>query len=391
MEDRKIYIIGRGLINPAGNDLGEFWNNMINEKICYAQLNIKDEIPVKIGASVHNFNATKYISKRIAVKTDCFTQYFLAATVDALNEANIIVEKENCNEIGIFFGNNSGGWNICERGFKELFFQSYSMVNPWQATAWFPTAGQGYASIMHKVKGFSKTFVSDRVSGAAAVYHGIESLINNRNKIVVVGGSEAPLTPLGITCYNESGSISKSNCSPFLPESPGVVLSEGGAAIVIESSDKISGVPIAEIRGYATNYYADNQITGVVECMETALSIANINIEDVDLVIPEGNGDWASDYIEKEAIKMLFNERLCKIPILFTKYYLGHQYGAAAITDIICACMALEHNMFPKYKNIEALQDYFTDEIVTEINNVLVNSRTASGVNYSFLISKIGR
>ena len=392
MSTKHVYITGRGVINPAGNSIKDFWENLLTGKTFYNKLDIKDNTPIKVGALVQNFDFNKYFSKRIAIKTDTFTHYFLAAVNNALDESNMIISDKNEYSVGIFYGNNSGGWSVCERGFNELFNQSYDMVNPWQATAWFPTAGQGYASILHGIKGYSKTFVADRVSSAAALYHGILSLLNERNKKIIVGGSEAPLTALGTICYNENGGICKEisevACRPFVQDSQGVILSEGGTAVVLETSDNLDSLPIAEIKGFATNYYKTNQIAGVVDCINKAIKMADLDVSDIDLIIPEGNGDWTSDYIEKSAITKIFSERMNELPIMFPKYYFGHQYGAAAISDIICACMSLEYNEIPHYRFIDDLDELFTDNIRTQINNVLVNSRTNNGVNYSFVISR---
>lgn len=393
MRTEKIYITGRGIINPAGNDIQNFWKNILKGINFFEKLDIEDDTPVKVGARIKNFNPQESISKRIIIKTDPFTHYFLAATSEAIKESRIEINEKNATEIGIFFGNNSGGWKICERGFKELFGKDYSLVNPWQATAWFPTAGQGYASIIYGIKGYSKTFVADRVSSAAALYHAVQSLENKKNTKVLVGGAEAPLTGLGTICYNENGTISHELseyiCRPFLEKSKGTVLSEGGSAIILETTINENSNLIAEVSGCATNYYATEQVEGVIDCMKKALKNAGLSIADIDLIIPEGNGDWTSDSIEKEAILELLTNRETKMPILFTKFYFGHQYGAALITDIICACMAICYNQIPQYPYIQELGEPFTDKIHNNINNILVNSRTSEGVNYTFIISRV--
>lgn len=392
MSNKKIYIVGRGVINPAGNILDVFWRNLLEEKQFFSNLKVKGNVPIKTAAIIRGFDLSAHLPKRVAIKTDTFTHYFLAAVKQAIEEAKLLINKNNEEKIGIFYGNNSGGWRICERGFEELFRESYDMVNPWQATAWFQTAGQGYASIIYGIKGFSKTFVADRVSGAAALYYAIQTLNLERNKTAIVGGSEAPLTDLGTICYNEGGGILHdylgNGCKPFMKASDGVVLSEGGAAIVLETSLEAIEKPLAEITGSATTFYPDNQQQGVIECMKRALCAAKLDIEDIDLIIPEGNGDWKSDCVEKEAILSLFGNPDLAIPIFFTKYYFGHQYGAALITDVICASLAIRDNEIPHYRNITEL-DGFTDITNGNIRHVLVNSRTAAGVNYTFIISKI--
>lgn len=391
MSEEKIYLTGSGIINPAGNNIEEFWNNLLKGKSFIESLDIKDDTPVKVGARVKSFNPCASISKRIVVKTDIFTHYFLAAISEAMKKSGLVVNEENNGEIGIFFGNNSGGWNICERGFEELFQKDYSLVNPWQATAWFPTAGQGYASIIYGIKGYSKTFVADRVSGAAAFYHAIQSMECKRNRKVLIGGSEAPLTGLGTICYNENGSISQKLseyvCRPFSKKSEGIVLGEGGAAVVLETSMEEKN--FVEVAGYATNYVPSDQVNGVVECMKYALRKARVTVEEIDLIIPEGNGDCVSDSIEKKAILELFKEYSNKIPILLSKFYFAHQYGAALIADIICASMAIKSNEIPKYPYISDIEEYFTDKPNKKINNVLINSRTSSGINYTFILKRI--
>ncbi|GEM_PF-1241508 len=393
MNTRKLYITGRGMVSPAGCEIEEMWPHLKAGNVLYDSLELSGNLPCKIGGKVKEFNALTYIPKRIVNKTDIFSQFFLASVAMAIKESGLNISENNAFDIGIFYGNNSGGWNICERGFYELFQESYEMVNPWQATAWFPTASQGYASIIYGIKGYSKTFVADRVSSAAALYHGLQSICNKRNHKIIVGGSEAPLTALGTICYNESGCITnkreKSACKPFIENSQGIILSEGGAAITIETAEELGSVPIAEIVGFATNINTNEQIFGIGECMKMALKDAKMSIDDIDLIIPEGNGDWKSDCLEREAILNTFGKRKNQLPIFFTKYLLGHLYGGALIADIISATLVLAHNDIPKYRFIDELECLFTDKLNKSVENVLVNSRTTAGVNYSFIISKV--
>lgn len=398
MKKKRIVITGLGVINPLGNTIESFWEKLSKgeSKVRKISRFSTNGYPIKVAGEVEDFEVNNYVSKRIANKTDLFTHYILAAAKQALNDAKIPDVQEN-SRLGIFYGNNSGGWEICERGFAELYQKGVDMVNPWQATAWFPTAAQGYTSIIHKIKGYSKTFVADKVSSASAIEFGIKSIVMGRNDAVLVGGTEAPLTPLGTICYFENGEMSgeedcKTASMPFHPQSKGMVLGEGAAAFImeeLENATKRNAKIYGEITGYSTNTGLTDKEEHLKNCMLAAIQDAGLTTEDIDLVIPEGNGCYQSDQVEQAALTSIFKNKEKKTAILFPKYYFGHLYGASAATDVLCGIGAIRNMPLPTYLYMEHISECFTVEMQGKsIRHVLINSRTTEGINYSMIISK---
>src|SRR5690606_29334982 len=135
--------------------------------------------------------------------------------------------------------NSGGGWGLYERGLHEYFHDGPPMVNPYLATSWFNYAAQGYATIRQGIRGDSGTYIAGRASGALATYFGVRSVQWGINDVVLAGGCEAPLTPLGIACHGAAGELSSSgNYRPFGARRDGLVLGEGSTILVLEEEGR---------------------------------------------------------------------------------------------------------------------------------------------------------
>jgi 3-oxoacyl-(acyl-carrier-protein) synthase len=397
---KRIVITGIGIVNPCGIGKEEFWENVTKGESSIKPIERFDTegYPLKVAGEISGFNPSKYINKRVLKKVDVFTHYALVATEFALHDANFEINESNEYKSGIFFGNNSGGWDICEQGFKEMYNDGPQMVNPWQATAWFPTAAQGYISINYKIKGFSKTFIADRVSGSSALYYAMFSILSGKNEVAIVGGTEAPLTPFGTICYHESGEMStesnpKSAIRPFDPNSSGIVLGEGSTVLILEELEyakKRNAKIYGELLGSAMTYSNPTESIGIEKCINKTLRKSGLSINDIDLIIPEGNGAKICDDVEAEAINKICKDS--KIDVITPKTLYGHLYGAALPTDIACALLNLQSDKLPICKNIndesKCINFNLTDEQELHCDNILVNSRSREGVNVSFVVSK---
>lgn len=404
MEKRRVVVTGIGVVNPAGVGKELFWDNVSAGKSAIKKITRFDpkETPIKIAGEIDSFSTEKFVPKRVAVKTDLFTHYALAATEMAISDAGLEINSDNEYDCGIFFGNNSGGWDICERGFYELYNDGATYVNPWQATAWFPTAPQGYIAIKYGIKGYSKTFVADRVSGSSAIYFGLSSILNGTNSTVVAGGTEAPLSAFGTFCYHETGEMSTSSepnkgCHPFDKKHSGIVLGEGSAVMVLqelEEASKGEAEIYGEITGWAMNVGKPDDVESLTDCMSEAIKKSGLTSGEIDLIIPEGNGNPASDHLEAEAIGRLFGKkRLETLPVCTPKALFGHLYGAATPLDLACALLTLKTGKVPPAKNYEAgeidsLNIVAEEKIDSEIDNILINSRSREGVNITFVVSR---
>ncbi|MFM2313200.1 MAG: hypothetical protein RLZZ04_2476 [Cyanobacteriota bacterium] len=399
---KRVVVTGIGIVNPSGIGKDEFWQNMTEGKSAIKAIDRFDttEFPTKVAGAISDFQPGDFIPRRLIVKTDRFTHYALAASDLALADANLDLEAEDSYRVGVWFGNNAGGWDICERGFHELYNDGATLVNPWQATAWFPTAAQGYVTIRYGIRGYSKSFVCDRASGASGLYFGVKSIQQGHNDVVLTGGSEAPITRFGMVCYYETGEISAASdpdraYQPFDRERSGIVLGEGSTVLVLESEEHAlaRGAKIyGEITsGSMTTDILPNEGIQLKRAMNKALKDANLSPSDIDVVFAEGCGTRSGDRLESEAIDAVFGETAANVPVTVPKSLFGHLYGASCTTEVACSLMAMETGTLPVMQSVNPDEDcqlnFVTQAQSGSVSRTLVNSRAREGVNASFVIS----
>jgi 3-oxoacyl-[acyl-carrier-protein] synthase II len=398
-------VTGIGIINPCGIGKESFWSNITSGKtgIKYISRFDTNSSPVKVAGEIQDFEPEKYIPQRLIFKTDRFTHYALAAADLALRDSNIELENIDPYRVGVSFGNNAGGWDIAERGFYEFYRDGPSMVNPWQATAWFPAAPQGYITIRYGIKGYSKSFVCDRASGASAFYFGIKSILDGKNDVVLIGGAEAPITPFGINCYYETGDLSNAN-SPidaykaFDKGSTGIILGEGSTVIIVESLQhalsrdaKIYGEVLS---GKMTTDNSPRSGKSLESAMEDSLIGAMIKPCEVDLLLAEGCGNQLDDNTEINAISKVFSSSLDSMLVSIPKTLSGHLYGASGVTEIACGLLSIETEKIPLMQKPYEIDRQNRLSLVTSstnksVLNVMINSRAREGVNVCSIVGKL--
>lgn len=398
MVNKRIVITGMGIVNPAGIGKKAFWQTISQGKSALKKITRFDasEFPVQIAGEMTDFQAEDYIPRRIKVKTDRFIHYALAAAKLAFIDGELDLQQEDLHKIGVFLGNNSGGWNIDERGFYELYQQGATYVNPWQATARFNIAPQGFMTIQYGIKGYSKSFVCDRASSSSAIYFGLRSIQKGYNDIVLTGGTEAPLTPLGMTCYYETGDLAQvmqtdDVYGPLDQESQGIVLGEGSTIFILEELEHAQARE-AHIYGevIATTMTTDldeNQGEALEKGIKMALQQADLSPDDIDLVLAEGCGNPVSDRVEINSLKKVFNQVL----VTATKSMYGHLYGASGATELVSGLLAMETGVIPPTINVHKPLTSGGIIVVQEplknpTSHILVQSRAREGVNVSIIV-----
>lgn len=380
---KRVVITGRGIINPIGNDISQFHKNLFEFKngILPIDKYTTAKNLIKVGGVIQNFKPTN-INKRLNRKIDTFIRYALLASEQAIKESGFKnYQHFNPYRTGVFVGNNSGGWDISERGFKELYKNGPDYVNPWQATAWFPAASQGYITITNKFYGYSKSFVADRSSSAMSLKFAYDSIMNDFNDIVVCGGTEAPISKLSTICYSQTNELYTGNSTAYNSledSSEGIILGEGSSFLIIEELQHAlnRGAPIfGEIVGISTN------IGDYQECINDNLKKSNINYKDIDVFMPEACGVKESDDIEKQFIDdYILDNTNISIP----KKYFGHLYGASTTTDIVTATLFLENSsVIGNYRHSEGI-------VNKNIDNILITSSSKNLNNVSILLKKYG-
>jgi 3-oxoacyl-(acyl-carrier-protein) synthase len=396
---RRAVITGIGAVNAGGQDIASSWQALLDGKSAIGPIRRFDAtgLQISVAAEVAEFQPPKQISRRLLAKSDRFAHFALAATSHALADANLNLKAEDPFRIGISFGNNSGGWDICERGFVEYYQQGPPMINPWQATAWFPTAPQGFVSIQFNIRGWSKSFACDRASGGCAAYFGLRALRWGHNDVMLVGGSEAPVTRLGVGAHVSTGDLSR--CSepdraylPYSPAATGLVLGEGSAVLVAEEASRAAA---RGARAYG-ELLAVEQRTGPPDdgslleaALRTALDQAGKDPAEVDMVLGEGCGSTVADRLEAEVLDRV----LPGVPVTVPKAAVGHMYGASTATDIAFALLAMRDSVIPPTAGAQVdAPDRCAPVTVTAVertvNTAVVVSRSREGTNVVTVVGK---
>lgn len=400
-KQQRVCITGMGLITPSGLEPISFWNNVVEGKNSVRKIDRipLQNYPVQIAGQLDGFNAEEHLPRRFLIKTDTFIHYAWTATNLALKDAQLNLSDYDPYDIGIWFGNNAGGWDICERGLFELFREGPEFVNPWQATAWFLTAPQGYVSIGHHISGMSKSFVCDRASSASALYFAHKAIQMGHNQIAITGGTEAPVNAFALTCYYETGQLASSvdDCTayrPFDAERSGGVLGEGSVVLILESLEHAKARN-AQIYGeimsatITTDFDAkDHQ--QLVRAQKQALKRADITPTDIGVIFAEGAGTYDSDWAEAAAIQETFADNP-NVPVTCPKAGFGHLYGASSAADLACGLLAASHKTIPPTPNVQQLQAGMQIRVplISEqasFDYFMLESRSREGNNVCFVV-----
>ena len=324
--DRRVCITGIGVINPSGLTNDEFWDNVVSGKNSISEIDRFDcsHYPSQVAGQLNGFIASDYVPRRFEIKTDTFIHYAWAAAKNALTDACIDLKNYDRTRVGVWFGNNAGGWDICERGLYELFKEGPEFVNPWQATAWFLTAPQGYLTISNDIRGISKSFVCDRATSSSALYHAIKSIKRGHNDLIITGGTEAPISAFAMNCYLGTGDLAKclndTHCyKPFDKGRCGLVVGEGSTVIIIEEMEHalargatIYGEFVSE---YMNTDYDSSSSHFLYKNIKYSLEKANLISKDIDIIFPEGAAVPYSDDVESEVITEIFSNDKAKVSI----------------------------------------------------------------------------
>src|SRR5579864_1820965 len=241
-----IVVTGMGVISPYGVGPDLLWTKLMQGENAVRGITSFDtsHIQCRVGGQLTDFRSEDYLSPRMIRKIDRFSIFGLIAVQQALQDAGLLLDnqkpvwseqEDGGNRIGITVGNNLGGWEFAERELLNLWQKGAREVNPYMATAWFPAAVQGNASIQFGIKGVGRTFLSDRASSAHALMHAADCLIRGKADIMIAGGTEAPFSPYAALCYETSGLMSKQDVDtgdepaycPFDQNHNGLVTAEG--------------------------------------------------------------------------------------------------------------------------------------------------------------------
>lgn len=407
MNRRRVVITGLGVISPSGNDVETFWESLKQGKSSIGPITKFDtsDFDVKIAGEVKNFDIKKYgFPFMLTRQLDEFTHYAMAATKMALDDSMINLEMVDRTRMGVFAGNCLGGVGFGEKELYNLYREGWQCVSPYQSISWFYTAPQGQISIFYKLKGYSKTFVADRISSDVALGYAYQSIMLNRLDTCLVCGTEAGVFPYGMSLFSSSDVLSKKRDACYCPydlKRNGMILGEGAGTLVIEELEHAlkRNAPIyGEILSFSNNcdgvHHKEKNKNGkkYKEVIESCIRKANISYDEIDYINLDGAALWEDDVIETNVLKEIWGKEIGTVFLSCPKSMFGNTFGAAGALDAIINCLAIKNNTVPPTINYED-QDSNCDLNYTpnkalhrNINTVLQIERGRGGINSAMLL-----
>ena len=367
---QRVVVTGMGCITPLGNDTNTLWNEIIAGKSGVDKITHYDasDYKTRIAAEVKGFDGAALFGSREARRMDRFTQFAVAASLQAVDDAGLVIDDGNRDRIGVVIGTGIGGLGTLFDQINIFSTRGPSRVSPFLVPMMLPDTGGGMVAIHLGVRGPNMAVVTACATGTNAIGEAAEILRRGQADVILAGGSEAVIVPIAMAGMSVMGALSTRNEEPQAASRPfersrdGFVMGEGSAVLVLETLEHAHkrGVPIlAEISGYgATNDAfhisapAENG-AGAARCMQLALEDANLEPEIIDYINAHGTSTLLNDKSETAAIKSIFGDTAYDIPISSTKSMTGHLLGASGALEALICVKAIQDETLPPTINYQ--------------------------------------
>ncbi len=413
MQKRRVVITGLGVITPLGNTIEDFWNNLLAGKSGAAPITYFDttHFDTKFACEVKGFDPLNYMDRKLTQRVDPFTQFAIASADMAFKDAALDMTKIDPYRIGVVFGSGIGGMQVYQKEQEKLFKKEGNpdRISPFFIPMLIADIAAGRISMLYGLKGPNYATISACTTSAHSIADSFMLIQRGNADVMVTGGSEAVICPMGVGGFNAMKALSTRNDAPekgsrpFEKNRDGFVMGEGGGTIVLEELEfaKARGAKIyAEIAGIGLTADA-HHITepapegeGVAEAMRIAIEDAGMKPVDIDCVNAHGTSTYYNDKNETAAIKKVLGEHAYKIPVHSIKSMIGHLLGAAGAVESIASVLTINKGMVPPTINYEVPDpecdlNYVPNKALKkEINTVLCDNSGFGGHNTALVFKK---
>lgn len=406
---RRVVVTGMGAITPIGLSVEEFWSSVKQGKTGFGTITKFDasEYKCHLAAEVKGFEGKNFMDFKAAKRMELFSQYAVAATKEALEDAGIDMEKEDPYKVGVSVGSGIGSLQAMEREHSKLLEKGPNKVNPLLVPMMICNMAAGNVSIQFGLKGKNINVVTACASGTNSIGEAFRAVQYGEADVMVAGGTESSITPIGVAGFAALTALTSSDdparCSiPFDKDRSGFVMGEGSAIVVLEELEhaKKRGAKIyAEVAGYGCSADAFHITSpaedgsGAAKAMTFAMEDAGVSPAEVTHINAHGTSTHHNDLFETRAIKLAFGEYAKNLKINSTKSMIGHLLGAAGAIEFITCVKELEDGFIHKtvgYQNPdeECDLDYCKEPVEGEFTYALSNSLGFGGHNASILVKK---
>ena len=367
---KRVAVTGLGCVTPIGLDVASTWDAMLAGRSGVGPITRFDTsgFDTRIAAEVKGFDVTQYVGPKEARRMDRFVHLGLAAACEAFEDAGLRAGPGAAERIGVVAGSGIGGIESLGKQFEVLFSKGPDRISPFLITMLIVDLLPGQISIALGLKGPNFATVSACATSLHAIGEGAEVIKRGDADVILAGGSDAGIVPIGVAAFMTMRALSSRNdeperaSRPFDAQRDGFIVGEGGGIIVLEELEhaRARGARIyAELVGYgATNdaYHVTAPSEGgegLARAMTIALRKAGVSPRDVDYINAHGTSTPYNDRLETEAIKAVFGPAAYDVAISSTKSMTGHLFGAAGVVEAIACIKAINEGVIPPTINYE--------------------------------------
>jgi 3-oxoacyl-[acyl-carrier-protein] synthase II len=407
----RVVVTGLGAVTPIGNDARTFWENLVKGVSGAGPITAFDarEFSVRICCEVKNFDPSQWMDHKTARRTARVTHFAVAATRQALDDANLTVDAGNAERVGVVIATGGGGLGMLEEATHVLIERGPRAVNPLLIPTIMPNAVSCLVSIETGAKGPILTSTLACASGSYSLLEAYYFIQRGEADAMIAGGAESVVTPLALASLARMGALSERNDEPARASRPfdarrdGFVYGEGAAVLILESEEhaRARGARIyaellgGRLTGDAYHITApDPGGTGAVRAMRGALDAAGVQPNDVDVIYAHGTSTPLNDETETRAIKQVFNEHAHRLAITSTKSMVGHTMGGAGSISAFGAVKTLQEGIIPptinyEYPDPKCDLDYVPNQARTaDVKVAMINAFGFGGQNVCVVLRR---
>ena len=367
---RRVAVTGVGMVSPVGLDTRETWKALLQGRsgVGYVTRFDTSKFPTKIAAEVKGFDPLLYLIPKDVRKMDLFIQYAISASDYAVDASGLEITPENGERVGVFIGSGIGGFGIIEREHNNFLARGPRRISPFFIPSTIVNLAAGQVSIRIGAMGPNSATCTACSAGSHALGDSFRMIQRGETDVMIAGGTEAAITPMGMGGFSAMRALSKRNDAPEQASRPfdrnrdGFVMGEGAGILVLEEMEqarKRGADILAEVVGYGMSGDAHHITSppedgsGAVRAMRKTLEDAQVSPDEVDYVNAHGTSTPPNDRIETLAIKTVFGAHARKLAVSATKSMTGHLLGAAGGLEGGVVVQTLKHQIIPPTINLE--------------------------------------
>lgn len=411
--ERRVVVTGLGLLTALGLELGESWKNLIEGRSGVSAVEHFDvsKIACRIAAQVKDFQAKDHMDFKAAKRMDRFAQFAVKSSKDAVADSRLVIDDSNSHRVGVIVGSGVGGLETLEKQHIRLLEKDGSKVSPFLIPMMIPNMAAAHVSIASSARGPVSATSTACAAGSNAIGDAFEIIKRGLADVMIAGGSEAAITPMGMSGFSNMNAMSSKNddpeaaSRPFDKDRDGFVMGEGSGMMILEELGHAvaRGARIyCEMFGYGMSGEAfhitalEESGANVARCISLCLEEGGIDKEEVDYINAHGTSTPLNDAIETAAIKRCFGKKAYGLSVSSSKSMTGHCLGASGAVEAVASIMAVNEDIIPPTINLDnpdpACDLDYTAKVkkMKKINVALSNSMGFGGHNVTLGFKKYG-